>query len=106
MEIKKLLGKRLQEIRKSKKLTQEALAEMVSMDTSSISHIENGKYYPTAENLDKIIEKLQIKPGEIFNYECYADKDELIDEIVSAMRSNEKLARLIYNFYSSIKYLD
>ena len=49
MDIKKLLGKRIQEIRKSKNLTQETLAKMVNMDTSSISHIENGKYYPTAE---------------------------------------------------------
>ena len=44
MNIKKLLGKRLQEIRKSKNLTQEKLAEMIDVETSSISNSEVGKY--------------------------------------------------------------
>ena len=55
MNIKKLLGKRIQEIRKSKKLTQEYVAELVGIEVVSLSNIENGKYYPTAENLKKII---------------------------------------------------
>ena len=45
MNIKKLLDKKLQEIRKKKKLTQEYVAEYVGIETSSISNIENGKYY-------------------------------------------------------------
>jgi transcriptional regulator with XRE-family HTH domain len=53
MDIKKLLGKRIQEIRKSKKLTQEQVAEIIEMEPASLSNIENGKYYPTAENLEK-----------------------------------------------------
>ena len=105
MNIKKLLGKRIQEIRKSKNLTQETLAEMVNMDTSSISHIENGKFYPTAENLDKIIEVLQIKPSEIFNYESHADKDEMIAEMFATMENNEKLTRLMYKFYVAVKFI-
>ncbi|MGN0014220.1 MAG: helix-turn-helix domain-containing protein [Candidatus Gastranaerophilaceae bacterium] len=52
-EHKKLLGKRLQEIRKSRKLTQEQVAEFAGLETSSISNIENGKYYPSAENIEK-----------------------------------------------------
>lgn len=53
MNIKKLLGKKIQKIRKTRGITQEKLAELVELDTSSISHIENGKYYPSAENLEK-----------------------------------------------------
>lgn len=55
MNIKKLLGSRLQEIRKIRKLTQEQVAEFAEIETSSISNIENGKYYPSAENLNKIL---------------------------------------------------
>ena len=44
MNIKKLLGKKIQKIRKTRGITQEKLAELVELDTSSISHIENGKY--------------------------------------------------------------
>ena len=104
MNIKKLLGKRIQEIRKSRNLTQESLAELVGMDTSSISHIENGKYYPNAENFEKIMEVLNVKPNEIFDYTSYADTDTLISEMYSSMKSNDKLTRLMYKFYSSIKF--
>ncbi len=104
MNIKKLLGKQIQEIRKKKKLTQEQVAELVGLETSSISNIENGKYFPTAENLEKIIKILNIKPSEIFNFEYLAPKDELIDEMYNAMKQDEKLARLMYKFYSSVKY--
>lgn len=61
-------GKRIQEIRKKRKLTQEQVAEYVGLETSSISNIENGKYFPTVENLEKIIKILNIKPAEIFNF--------------------------------------
>ena len=68
MNIKKLIGKRIQEIRKYRKLTQEQIAEFVGIETTSISNIENGKYYPTAENLDKILSVLNVKPGELFEF--------------------------------------
>ncbi len=104
MNIKKLLGKRLQEIRKSKKLTQEQIAELVDMETSSISNIENGKYYPSAENLNKILTALNVTPGDIFAFENLAPVENLTEEMVFEMKQNEKLARLIYKFYKTVKY--
>ena len=103
MNIKKLLGKKLQLIRKSKKLTQEQVAEFVGVETSSISNIENGKYYPSAENLDKIIKVLDVKPSEIFTFESLAPKEELIDEMTKSMQEDESLTRKIYQFYLAIK---
>ena len=50
MNIKKLLGKKIQQIRKKRKLTQEYVAEIVGIETSSISNIENGKYYHSERN--------------------------------------------------------
>ncbi|MDO5436709.1 MAG: helix-turn-helix transcriptional regulator [bacterium] len=104
MNIKKLLGKRLQEIRKTRKLTQEQVAERVGMETSSISNVENGKYYPSAENLDKILNILDVKPGEVFAFESLRPVEELIDEMFDSMKNNEKLARLMYKFYTTVKY--
>lgn len=103
MNIKKLLGKRLKEIRKTRRLTQEQVAEYISIDTSSISNIENGKYYPTAENLDKILKILNVTPSEIFTFESLAPQEELIKEMFSSMQDNEKLTRLMYKFYSAVK---
>ena len=103
MNIKKLLGKKIQKIRKTRGITQEKLAELVELDTSSISHIENGKYYPSAENLEKILKVLKITPSELFMMEANAPIKDLIEEMNSAMQNNENLTRLMYKFYRSIK---
>ena len=104
MSIKKLLGKRLQEIRKSKKLTQEQVAELIDIETVSLSNIENGKYFPSAENLDKLINVLEISPNELFNCEYNNNPENLISEMLKSMKKDENLTRLMYKFYLSIKY--
>lgn len=104
--IKQLLGKRIKEIRRTKKLTQEQLAEFIGIETSSISNIENGRYFPTAENLDKIIQVLQITPTELFVVEHNNDNDYLIEELINAMKNDTKLTKLMYKFYLAVKYQD
>lgn len=104
MSIKKLLGKRLQEIRKSKKLTQEQVAELVDIETVSLSNIENGKYFPSAENLDKLLKVLEINPSEIFNCEYNKSAKDLIEEMTESMQNDEKLTKMMYKFYLSVKY--
>ncbi len=102
--IKNLLGKRLQEIRKKQKITQEKLAELVNLDTSSISNIENGKYYPTAENLDKILNVLGISPEDLFSFSHLAELDDMLNEMFNAMKNDEDLTKIMYKFYRTIKY--
>ena len=104
MNIKKLLGKRLQEIRKNKKLTQEYVAEAINVEISSISNIENGRYFPSAENLDKLLKVLDIKLSEIFLCENFAKKEDLISEMLNSMQNDEKLTRMMYKFYLSVKF--
>ncbi len=103
MNIKKLLGKKLQEIRKNKKLTQEYVAEAIDVETSSISNIENGRYFPSAENLDKLLKVLDVKPSEIFLCEAFGKKEDLISEMLNSMHNDEKLTRMMYKFYLSVK---
>lgn len=103
MDIKKLLGRRIREIRKARNLTQEELADYVGIETSSISNIENGKYFPNAENLDKILTYLEVIPSEVFAFESFAPKEDLIDEMMSAMQGNDKLTRLLYKFFLTVK---
>lgn len=63
--IKKRLGRRIQELRKSNKLTQEQLAEKIEIGTSNISYIETGKFYPTPETLGKIAKALNVEIYEL-----------------------------------------
>lgn len=103
MNIKNLLGKRIQEIRKSKNITQEYLAELIGIETVSLSNIERGKYYPTAENLNKIVATLHIEPEELFAFKHLAPYNELADEMYNEMKKNEKLTRLMYKFFKSVQ---
>lgn len=105
MDIKKILGKRIQEIRKSTNYTQEKLAELIGIETVSLSNIERGKYYPSAENLNKIMEVLKITPSELFMMEHHASHLEMLDELYSKMKSDKELTSLIYKFYQVIKFM-
>ncbi len=102
-DIKELLGKRIREIRKSQNLTQDSLAELVGVESPSISNIENGKYYPTNENLQKIADVLKVKPYELYMFEHLKPVDELKEEMLQALDDNEKLTRLMYKFFISVK---
>ena len=103
MDIKKLLGKRIQEIRKSKGLTQEKVAEIIGMEPASLSNIENGRFYPTSENLEKIINTLGVKPADLYSFEHLAPEQELIAEMNSAMQKDYKLTKLMYKFFKTVK---
>ena len=102
MDIKILLGKRIQEIRKSKNYTQEKLAELIGIDTVSLSNIERGKYYPTAENLNKIISILEINPEELFLFSHLMSHEELLKNMNEKLKNDENLARLMYKFFRSV----
>ena len=101
--IKNLLGKKIKELRKRKGLTQEKLAEYAKVETPSISNIENGKNYPNHETLEKISKALGVKPYELFIFDYYKPKNELIEEMVNVMKNDEKLTQKMYKFFVSIR---
>jgi transcriptional regulator with XRE-family HTH domain len=103
MDIKLLLGKRIQEIRKSKNITQEYLAELVGIETVSLSNIERGKYYPSAENLNKILEILNIEPAELFAFQHLASTKDLLNEMNEYLITDPKLAKKVYLFFKIAK---
>ncbi len=101
--MKKLLGKRIREIRNKKGLTQEKLAELVEINTPNISYIENGKFYPSYETFVGLVNALEIEPCELFAFDTMAKSpDELKDEMIEAFNKDEKLLRLIYKIYRAI----
>jgi len=56
-----ILAFRLKELRKSKNLTQEQLAEITGIEKGQISRIENGKYNLTLATINKIATALGAK---------------------------------------------
>ncbi|MDO5437276.1 MAG: helix-turn-helix transcriptional regulator [bacterium] len=55
---KNILGKRIQQIRKAKGLTQFKLAEIAGINEKHVSKIETGVYFPTYSTLNKILNAL------------------------------------------------
>ena len=84
-QLKKLLGKRIKEIRTSKKMTQEYLSELTGIGTPSISKIEIGMYHPTDENLEKIAHALEVEPYKLYMFNHHKDPKELKNEIISML---------------------
>ncbi len=77
----KLFGKRIKELRKKKKLTQEGLAELVGIDYKQIGNIETGTYFTTMPTLEKIALSLDVEIEELFQFNHYKERDKLIKEV-------------------------
>ncbi|MBS6552652.1 MAG: helix-turn-helix transcriptional regulator [Clostridium sp.] len=56
------MGKKIQEIRKEKNITQKQLAEYIDISRYTLSKIENGRYDMNIITFYKITEILKVKP--------------------------------------------
>lgn len=64
-----LLGKRIKELRRSRDLSQEQLAEKTGINAKYLSSIERGRENPTLDLLIKLAKKgLGVEMGSLFNY--------------------------------------
>lgn len=63
--LKSDFGYKLKLIRKSKKLTQFALAELAGVNEKHISKIETGVYFPTYKTLNKILKALNLSIDDV-----------------------------------------
>ena len=70
-------GKRLQECRKSRGITQEALAEMSEVTTQFISYAESGKRAMRPENLLKVANALEVSVDYLLTGQII-DRDKLL----------------------------
>jgi transcriptional regulator, XRE family len=75
MNTKELLGLRVKEFRKQKKLTQEKLAEIIGVDNGYISKLEVGQNFPSITTLEKIADVLDVELYELFRYTNYKSKN-------------------------------
>ena len=97
MDNKKLLGKRIKELRKNKGYTQEQLSELVGIETSSLSGIESGRFFPSLHVLDKMSKVLHIQLADFFNFftvDIPENVDEEISTIIASQDENNK--KIIY----------
>lgn len=101
--IKLLLGKKIKELRKAHKYTQEQLAEKIGIGTPNISYFETGKFAPSIETLQKLAQVFGIEIYELYVFQPLKPTSEIKQELAKAIESDEKILRLLYKFYITIK---
>lgn len=67
-DTKKLIGARIKELRKQAGLTQEQLAELVSLDARHLSRLEVGRHFPSLDSLERIALALNVPLVEFFQF--------------------------------------
>ena len=99
----KYLGARIKELREKKKYTQEQLAEMLDLDSRSLSRIETGVSFTTIDRLKKLASIFDVELKDLFLTDHYADKNLLIKKINILLESASlENTRTIYKIISSI----
>lgn len=102
-ELKKLLGKRIREIRVARNLTQEDLSELTEIGASSISKIESGHFHPTDENLERIAKALNVEPYKLYMFNHQKDIDDLKQDIIKMLdKATDEEIKLAYKVLSGI----
>ncbi len=99
MDKRELLGKRLRELRKRKGISQEKLAELINVDPTTISNIENGKNYPSMMNLENLLEVLGSSFLEAFDFEHKDNNVNLLEQIHRRLKENPEK---IEDFYKIV----
>lgn len=67
--LQKKLGQRIADLRRSKELTQEQLAEAVDCSVEFISLVERGVNAPSVAGLEKFAKALKIEVRDLFTFE-------------------------------------
>jgi len=102
---KVLLGARIKELRKVKKLSQDKLSEKITIDPKHLSRIEVGKSYPSLDTLEKIAESLGVEIKEFFEFKHQEGNKELVKNIGEFLKivDDEKL-RLIFKIIRAVAH--
>lgn len=100
---KALIGQKIKEHRKKKKLSQSKLAEIVGLSDKHIGRIESGLYFPGFMNFIKIMEVLELNFSDIgvnLPHFSGSDTEELLKLVYS---SSEEEIKLFLRIIKAIK---
>ena len=98
-----LLGLRIRELRKSVKLSQEKLSEIISVDPKHMSRIELGKSFSSLDTLEAIARTLKVEIKDLFDFshlEVQADDKKRLDDLLEDV-SQDKVT-LIYKMVKAM----
>lgn len=93
----------LKNIRKSRRLTQEQLAEAVGVDFRYISYIENARSFPSCDLIERLTGALNADYSELFSFENEIPREELENKVINLIHILEdKKLKILYKFAKGI----
>ena len=98
MDIKKLIGYRIKNLRKRKGYSQEKLAEIAGINPKYLSSIERGEENPTLDLFMRLSQGLKVSIYEIFQIEHEGEQPRLLRKKLKSLGveiKDEELARVI-----------
>lgn len=66
--LKKLLGKRIKQLREREGLTQEALAAKTGFSPRQVQFLEHGIFWPRYKTIERLAKELNIEPEGLFDF--------------------------------------
>lgn len=102
--LKLKFGKRVKELRKSKGLTQEQIAELINIEPPNVSKMENGLHFPQPDKIEKIAKALDVTVQDLFDFEHLIKKQDLLKYIESTIKTLETNdLEFVYKFIYNLK---
>lgn len=103
MKTKELIGKRIQELRKKQRLSQDQVAEKADISPNYLSRIECGKENPTLDMLIKLSNALEVEMWEMFDFGHVESQKELKEAIQRFSKtSDEPTLRLAFKVIRAV----
>ncbi len=103
--LKQKFGKRVREIRKSKGLTQEQIAELINIEPPNVSKMESGLHFPQPDKIEKLAKALDVNIQELFDFEHIQKKQDLINYINKSISEfDTKKLELVYKFIYNLNF--
>lgn len=107
MEERRLVGRRIKNLRKVRGLSQEKLAELAGTSPKYLSRIEVGRENPTLDLFARLAKGLQIELYEIFQFAQASEQPRRLRkklESLIATAKDEDLARLTHVLEALVQY--
>ena len=102
--LKYKFGKRVRELRKSRGLTQEQIAELINIEPPNVSKMENGMHFPQPDKIEKIAKALNVEIYDLFDFEHHNDRIELLNKISIFLKEADlNDIELVYKFINNLK---
>ena len=102
--LSKKVGQRIRELRENRSLKQVELAELINMEPSNLSKLENGNQFPKEENIVKLAAVLNVEVKDLFNFGHIKTREQLLESINHfANESDTAVLEFIYKIFTEIK---